>query len=94
MYEELSPESEQGPACGLLANGEWVKPQVSGWEAVPQTLALLLCDPQTSGGLLAAIPQESGASVLRQLPSAAVIGIVLPGPECLLSLTMDVRRRP
>lgn len=79
---------------GLLANWEWVKPRLSDGEAVPQTLALLLCDPQTSGGLLAAIPQGSVASVLQQLPSAAVIGTVLPGPERLLHLTMDARRQP
>lgn len=79
---------------GLLANRKWVEHQVSGWEAVPEPLTVLLCDPQTSGGLLASVPQESVASVLRQLPSATVIGTVLPGAEHLLRLTMDARGQP
>lgn len=40
----------------------------------------LALDPQTSGGLLAAITAADAAAVLRQLPGAAVVGRVVSGP--------------
>ena len=43
----------------------------------------IVYDPQTSGGLLAALPAEQGAELVRALqnvhtPAAALIGHVLP----------------
>jgi selenide,water dikinase len=72
---------------GLKANRRWVEGRVRGWEKIPETVAVLLCDPQTSGGLLAAVPPEALATVKDQLPSAALVGRVLPGPEIFLSLS-------
>jgi selenide,water dikinase len=37
-------------------------------------------DPQTSGGLLIALPPAKAAVLVRQLPSAAIVGEVLDGP--------------
>lgn len=79
---------------GLVANRRWVEARVSGWEAVPEELALLLCDPQTSGGLLAAVPEEAAGTVAVQLPQAAVVGRVVSGTPGTLRLTMSSRRSP
>jgi selenide,water dikinase len=42
---------------GLLANREWVASRLS-WDAVEPVFIDVLCDPQTSGGLLAAVPPD------------------------------------
>jgi selenide,water dikinase len=39
----------------------------------------LALDPQTSGGLLAAIPAEAADALLRRLPAAAVVGRCVEG---------------
>jgi selenide, water dikinase len=40
----------------------------------------LCLDPQTSGGLLAAVAPEHAAALVRRLPGAAVIGRITAGP--------------
>lgn len=87
----LLPGAEEAARAGALpgglgANRAWVADKVAGWEALPEALALLLCDPQTSGGLLAAVPEEEVDSCLAQLPTAAVVGGVLAGPAGTISL--------
>ena len=51
--------------------------------------ARLLYDPQTCGGLLAAVPQERAAGLIRDLIAvgevAAVIGRVCPGPRRIVA---------
>jgi selenide,water dikinase len=54
-------------------------------EAVPETLRVLLCDAQTSGGLLIATPRDHADRLLHALhaagtPAAALIGEVRSGP--------------
>ncbi len=54
-------------------------------EGVSLTMRLLLCDAQTSGGLLMAVPSERvdalvAALKTRSTPAAAVIGRVVEGP--------------
>lgn len=78
---------------GLMANRKWVEQRVLGWEEVPEPVAVLLCDPQTSGGLLAAVPPEAVEGALAQLPGAAVVGKVLEGPAGTIRLTMAPRRQ-
>ncbi len=56
---------------------------------------LLLCDAQTSGGLLAAVPGERAPEVVRELRSqgahvATIIGSIEPGEKGLI----QVRRAP
>ncbi len=68
--------------AGLLANLSWVGPNVR-LDGVDEVTARLLCDPQTSGGLLASIAPGSVATVLaaceRSGVPAAVIGRVVAG---------------
>lgn len=79
-------------AGGLKANRAWVGERVSGWELIPEEWALILCDPQTSGGLLAAVPAQSAKELLEKLPHAAVIGTVISGTSGTIALTMEPRR--
>lgn len=82
----------QAVAGGLKANRAWVKERVTGWEEIPEEWALILCDPQTSGGLLAAVPPQRRDEVLAQLPQAAVIGSVTSTASPAIQLTMAPRR--
>jgi selenide,water dikinase len=54
------------------------------WDAVPEVEQLLLCDAQTSGGLLVAIPSERAsafeAALAEEPYPAAWIGEVIDGP--------------
>ena len=67
---------------GLLANLSWVEPKVR-MAGIADVTAKLLCDPQTSGGLLAAVAPNAVASFLEACArfgvSAAVIGRVVAG---------------
>jgi selenide,water dikinase len=69
---------------GTMRNREDVAPNVD-WEAsVPMVLRLLLCDAQTSGGLLIAVPGERALALLESLresrtPAATIIGEVVAG---------------
>jgi selenide,water dikinase len=46
----------------------------------------LCLDPQTSGGLLAAVAPEHAKALVRRLPGAAVVGRVVEGPAGRVSL--------
>ena len=48
-------------------------------DGVDPILVDLALDPQTSGGLLAAIPESEAAALLRRLPASAVIGRAVSG---------------
>ena len=68
---------------GLVANREWVAGRVR-FDGVDEVLQVLLCDPQTSGGLLVAAAKNAAtafdlACVARGV-SAARIGRVITGP--------------
>ena len=67
---------------GLLANAGWVEPRVSA-SGVDEVRMRLLCDPQTSGGLLAAVaPRDAEAAVaacVRLGVPAAEVGRVVAG---------------
>lgn len=71
--------------AGAYANAEYLTPFVAFREDVSRTLRDLMLDPQTSGGLLAALPRESAQRMLEQLegcvPHATIIGEVLPAQE-------------
>ena len=79
----------QGVASsGLHSNREAIDPDVAWDGEVPEAVRLALVDPQTSGGLLIAVPSSKTEALIRRLNrskvSAAVVGEVLaPGPRAL-----------
>lgn len=66
--------------AGAYANSSYVEKHVSFGKDVPRVRCDLLADPQTSGGLLVAVPKEEAAELLRRLegvtPWARIIGEV------------------
>jgi selenide,water dikinase len=55
-------EADEPPiAGGSRRNRDWVEPEVEWADGVPDSLRWLLCDAMTSGGLLVAAPEGSGA---------------------------------
>ncbi|MBS4022119.1 MAG: selenide, water dikinase SelD [Dethiobacter sp.] len=68
---------------GAYANREYVAEGLEIAEAIGEREIDVLCDPQTSGGLLIAVPPEKEKKLTAQLENrgvlAAVIGKVLPG---------------
>jgi selenide, water dikinase len=76
---------EQGQIPGgTRRNRTDVEPFVRWDDAVPESLRMLLCDAQTSGGLLIVTPREHAERLLQQLnaaqtPAAARIGEIVAG---------------
>jgi cysteine desulfurase NifS/selenium donor protein len=64
---------------GTLNNRSYVDPHVSWEDAVSETVRILACDAQTSGGLLAALPERDGEAALRALQAAGVESAVVIG---------------
>ena len=68
---------------GLHSNREWIEKRTT-FEGVDETLMSLLCDPQTSGGLLAAVAPGDGPRLVRACRDRSVaavqIGHVTDGP--------------
>jgi selenide,water dikinase len=67
---------------GTRKNLRYVEPHVHWDEAIDEIDRLVLCDAQTSGGLLLCVPPEHESRVLQELelrssPAAAVIGEVV-----------------
>jgi selenide,water dikinase len=85
-------------AAGFVPGGTTrnLSASTAEWEPeIAQTDRLLLCDAQTSGGLLLAVPPAARVTLLAALaaeetPAAAVIGRCLDGPPGAIS----VRRAP
>ena len=72
---------------GAYSNREYVAADVSFEDGMDEVAQLILCDPQTSGGLLMAVRPERSAQLIEGLgsagtPAAAIIGEIvedLPG---------------
>lgn len=68
---------------GTLKNEKFVRPSVEVNSSVEEILYMLLCDAQTSGGLLISIEEKKGERLLKLLKerginSAEIIGEVIP----------------
>jgi selenide,water dikinase len=61
--------------AGSRRNYEAYRDQVD-WGGIPEVDQLLLCDAQTSGGLLVAIPAATASAFESSLPVAARIGSI------------------
>lgn len=59
---------------GLLNNLKFVEPFMDIAEGVDPEYINLLCDPQTSGGLLVAVDEDKAGIILNGVPGAVVIG--------------------
>ena len=79
----LIPGIREYVAMGLVPEGTWRNKEgrlraVRGWEDLPGTDLDILFDPQTSGGLLAALPPSEAPEALARLKeaglSAAIVG--------------------
>jgi selenide,water dikinase len=76
---------------GLHRNRDFRKNMVDIAGNVPQYLADILFDPQTSGGLLIAVPESKALRLLEKLheenvSEAAIIGEVVAGPGGLITV--------
>ncbi|HEU4630118.1 MAG TPA: selenide, water dikinase SelD [Gemmatimonadaceae bacterium] len=69
---------------GAARNLEYVAP-LTDWQAVDDETRALLADPQTSGGLLLALPEPAAADYLARVPTAVEIGCATaPGERQLV----------
>jgi selenide,water dikinase len=57
------------------------------WGSVTAEQRALLVDPQTSGGLLVAVPADRVADYLSRVEGSVIVGDVLPRGEHLITLT-------
>jgi selenide,water dikinase len=63
---------------GLNNNQDFVSSCVLFSESIPAEIEALLYDPQTSGGLLVALPEPDAAAFLAEYHDAYVVGAVRP----------------
>jgi selenide,water dikinase len=65
-------------AGGLRNNREFISGCLEVARELPQEVDALLYDPQTSGGLLIALPERDASKLVESYPEAYRIGCVLP----------------
>ena len=74
--------------AGAYRNRDYVKPQLTLSSAAERVFLDLATDPQTSGGLLVALPREDARALLQALqafaPWSAIVGEVLPAGKTAL----------
>jgi selenide,water dikinase len=73
----ILPGAEEYAGMGLVPAGtsrnrEFYTPKVQGGEALSPSLRDILYDPQTSGGLLIAVPEKDTEGILRRLQEVGV----------------------
>lgn len=84
-------ETEELIQAGAVAGGthnnyRYLRDIVNWDKSLSKEMRLILCDPQTSGGLLMAVPEKNKAGLLealgkeREVPVAAEIGEIVEGP--------------
>jgi selenide,water dikinase len=72
---ELAARFQPG---GLKANRKEFERHVEYRREPDEALRALLYDPQTSGGLLLAVPEKDAAALAGELPGARVVGRIMP----------------
>ncbi len=69
--------------AGAYNNRQWIGGSVQFAETVPLSVQDALFDPQTSGGLIIAVPEDEGEKLLKRMkdtvPYAELIGTVFDG---------------
>ena len=71
--------------AGAYRNADYVGENLYT-SGVSQDIVDVACDPQTSGGLMLALPAENAGELLRILPDAVIVGEVCPRGEHLVEL--------
>jgi selenide,water dikinase len=85
----LLPGAREGQARGARTGGEgrnlaYLEPLVE-WGATPPEIRALLADPQTSGGLLVAVPPDRVQEYLSRVTGAVEIGVIdVAGPHAIV----------
>ncbi len=78
--------------AGAYRNRDFFGPRVKLADDVPLDLADVLFDPQTSGGLLVALPEDDAETYVSRLADlgqpAAVVGRAVPRTDCSVRVTM------
>lgn len=76
--------------AGAYRNRDYVMPRLSVGANVPQARLDLISDPQTSGGLLIALPMADAGALVSALradcPDSAIVGTVLPKADHTLEI--------
>jgi selenide,water dikinase len=73
---------------GLKTNREFVEPKIVVGPGVDDAMVNLLADPQTSGGLLVALPPDRAETYVAEVGgAAAVVGEVFASPAAALEIT-------
>lgn len=70
VYDGAMSLAQRGFASTLLEQNQHVLSQVGVAETIDEAWLNILCDPQTSGGLLAVVPAEKSESILNSLRAA------------------------
>ena len=70
--------------AGAYRNREYAQVRVA--PGIPRAMQDLCYDPQTSGGLLFALPEREAAACLARLEGAAQVGYVTPPGDAALYL--------
>lgn len=83
--------AREGFRCGgSVANFKQTEGRVAWSDEIEEAMRFVLCDAQTSGGLLIAVAPENEAGLLRDLAArglpAATIGTIVPAREPRLSV--------
>jgi selenide,water dikinase len=94
---ELLPHAFELAAAGVFPGGTErnraaIEKETAWMGDVDEALRVLLCDAQTSGGLLAAVPVEEGEALAGELAaagySASVIGEVIEPAEARIEVDL------
>ncbi len=84
-YEGIEAYAIAGAKGGGERNYNWMKSNLTVVDGVALAQTMIMCDPQTSGGLLMAVPEDKAEALVKQLhekgdTASTVIGEVTEGP--------------
>jgi selenide,water dikinase len=92
----ILPGAREYAAQGMVPGGAYCNrdhfgPAISISPKVPESERIILFDPQTSGGLLIALPQAAGETLLQRLKGkgiqeASLVGEVISPEKNLISV--------
>jgi selenide,water dikinase len=82
---------ERAVPGGTLANLKYAEEKTDWADGITDEQKLILCDAQTSGGLLISVPKEKEAKLLESLvsrgvPDATVVGEIIEDERCRIQV--------